>query len=443
MSARVRAAPALACLMALAGCVVGKGPEHDFQPAGVSVFVYWSAAEATDLFGHPEDVEFHAEVLAVQTDAVLLRKELAPPDLPPELGGTVFLITFRALDRGLLRLSSREARDRRRGRVLRTDLPEDLEHLSTWSRYGSSVAPDVLDALAEAYGDSAVRRIDVPGGGSPAPDPDQTEDAFLARARAAAARHQDLSSAVAAGYRRLGPDFPGMGEHWVHPGRIVSRSVNPDEPPVLTYVRIDGSPVLTGVAYAVPLGPSEAPPATPFGPGIWHDHSDTLDEEVLLLDSPSTHGHTGGDGPRLAMFHVWLWPENPAGALAQNNWSLPFARARIPAPKVLDPAAARAVSLADSGEDYYRDLILRASGADGPDREVVAGAVAGASRRVEAILEGEAAPDDAALRSLADVWRGLWSGLSADLSPDAWARLEPAARRWSAPDHSHGAEGRR
>ena len=47
MSARVRAAPALACLMALAGCVVGKGPEHDCQPAGVSVFVDWSAAEAT------------------------------------------------------------------------------------------------------------------------------------------------------------------------------------------------------------------------------------------------------------------------------------------------------------------------------------------------------------------------------------------------------------
>ena len=45
---------------------------------------------------------------------------------------------------------------------------------------------------------------------------------FVAQARVAANRFRSLDSAIADGYRRLGMDFPAMGEHWVNRSAVLA-----------------------------------------------------------------------------------------------------------------------------------------------------------------------------------------------------------------------------
>lgn len=56
---------------------------------------------------------------------------------------------------------------------------------------------------------------------------------FLAAAHAATARYRDPRVAIADGYRAIGPDFPGMGEHWVHPGLLVGGQLDAAHPQIL------------------------------------------------------------------------------------------------------------------------------------------------------------------------------------------------------------------
>src|SRR5213592_1941113 len=71
---------------------------------------------------------------------------------------------------------------------------------------------------------------------------------FVARARAGteALRHPD--AARLAGYHPVGPDFPGMGRHWIHTALILRPIPDAAQPPVLEYAEIDGVPTLVGVA---------------------------------------------------------------------------------------------------------------------------------------------------------------------------------------------------
>jgi hypothetical protein len=201
------------------------------------------------------------------------------------------------------------------------------------------------------------------------PDP-AALDAFLREAKDAAAPYRSLEHAVAAGFRRLGPAFPGMGEHWIHPGRIVTGRVDPARPPVLCYAPIDGEHRLVALAFTVPLEPGEAPPAHPAGTGAWHDHSDHVGEETLLL----THrpSHLGADQPRLAMFHAWLWLDNPDGVLAQNNWRLPFVQAGVDGHGHAPSSdAGRGLSLHTAGPDYYLDLFAAAADLDDAETRAI------------------------------------------------------------------------
>ena len=78
---------------------------------------------------------------------------------------------------------------------------------------------------------------------------------FVEEARAATVRYHDRGVAIAEGYRRLGPDFPGMGEHWINPGLVIQGRLDAARPQVLSYSVIDGEIRLTGAAYALPLPP--------------------------------------------------------------------------------------------------------------------------------------------------------------------------------------------
>ena len=71
---------------------------------------------------------------------------------------------------------------------------------------------------------------------------------FVELARAGTFQYMDRSLAIADGYRLIGTDFPGMGEHWVNPGLIMKGDFDPAHPQVLCYTTVNGEATLTSVA---------------------------------------------------------------------------------------------------------------------------------------------------------------------------------------------------
>jgi hypothetical protein len=248
--------------------------------------------------------------------------------------------------------------------------------------------------------------------------------AIAERIRAVTVRYHDLNAAIGAGYRLVGPDFPGMGEHWVHAQYLLQRELSVERPAILSYLRVDGEPVLTGVAYATPVQRGEEPPEFIL-PGLWHFHSGTVDEETLLLNPRSMH-HGSGDQPRLAMFHAWVWRENPDGLFAQDNWALAFLRLGLPVPDKPLPQAGKALFLASDGVDYYARLIDVAGAPGDTDREQVRAVLKRSYDRLRPLLERMQAADavtDQDQAELAALWDALWEEIEESVSPALWARI--------------------
>lgn len=247
-------------------------------------------------------------------------------------------------------------------------------------------------------------------------------EAFIQRARAASIRYKSLDAAIADGFRKVGPDVPEMGEHWVSIRGILRPQVDIDHPPVLTYLRIQGRPVLTGVAYAAVVSNGGALPPPPVQGASWHLHTGTVQEELL------GHDHAA-EGEALAMFHAWIWTENPSDTFAAENWSLPFVRSGAAVPAELSPEASKAASLVDS-TPYYLWLIEVAE--DGlPERRTQIGDLFAHYRlESEAIMQdlrnevGAAGTDRRSeVERLEDVWRNLWQELRMRLSDETMRRL--------------------
>jgi hypothetical protein len=223
-----------------------------------------------------------------------------------------------------------------------------------------------------------------------------------------------------------------MGEHWVQPGLLVSGVFDVDHPPVLTYALINDAPVLTGVAYALPLGIGEPLSRVPVPHG-WHDHAGSVDEESSLIHSVVTK--PSKNAPRLAMLHVWIGVTNPLGDFAQDNLAIPFARNSLRAPTIPARTAARALSLAGDGERYYRWMLRSIANAAGHEGEVIDAAVRRAAARVDQLLSALGpAPvlSDERLAQLTAIWRALFADLRHGLPPGAMERLDPLARGDSA-----------
>lgn len=206
--------------------------------------------------------------------------------------------------------------------------------------------------------------------------------AFVTDVRAATQRYRDRAVAIADGYRRIGPDFPSMGEHWISIPLIVRGEVDPLRPSILEYVSIAGQPVLAGVAYTELLRDGVPPAGVPAPLSAWHNHAGSVDEESFML------GHAHGSpavgstaGARIAVLHAWLWLENPAGIFAPENWALPWYRLGIaPRSGSEGPSpAGLAAALAGQGGDYFLAL-LRLRQALAPER----------ADRIAAVLEHHA-----------------------------------------------------
>lgn len=257
---------------------------------------------------------------------------------------------------------------------------------------------------------------------------DSSADVFVACARAGTERYRDQAMAVLDGYRRIGSDFPGMGEHWIRMALVFDGRIDAGQPEVLTYADVGGTPRLLGVAYAVPLLAGEQPPAHPVGRDAWHDHSRTLDDETVL---PMHHMPGAGEGARVAMLHAWIWSPNPAGMFAADNWAIPYIRLGLTPDLTHAGAVAKALSLASGGRAYVERAIHAAARPRDDERRRVTVALDRAEALATAAVRGIRGPDvDApAAATLASAWAGLWLAVDAALGADARHRLSTLALR--------------
>lgn len=254
---------------------------------------------------------------------------------------------------------------------------------------------------------------------------DAALDSLAGATERAIARYADRTVASADGYRRIGPDFPGMGEHWLHPAMLLAERVDATRPTILIYATIGDAPVLLGAGFVTTTRGLVRASGTPGWPAAWHEHSGLLSDE-----SGVAPGTSAGD-THVWVLHVWTSLPNPNGRFAPDNWALPFARAGLAAPPRVDVDAARALSLATTGDGYLRDLLTDAGLRDSSNAVRVDAAIADARTRVAAVTSAwrtsDATPpgDAAALR---DEWISLERALR--------GMLGPAVERVLAPPHA-------
>lgn len=252
---------------------------------------------------------------------------------------------------------------------------------------------------------------------------DSATTAFLARARVSTAKYRNRSRAIADGYRAMGPESPAMGQHWVQPTLLVATRFDPDRPPILEYATVREQPLLVGVAYALPLTPTELPPEFPAGRAAWHSHWSDIAVEALRLSHEDVH--TAEPGDRVAVLHVWVWVDNPAGPFSPLNWVLPYLRAGLEAPASPERSA-KALSLRDAGAAFWEAALGRALDLDPRGNAAVHRVLTAYGDTVRTWQEGRSAsprltPDDT--RWLEALWGRLQASMSAALGTSARAKL--------------------
>lgn len=242
---------------------------------------------------------------------------------------------------------------------------------------------------------------------------------LLATTKQASAEFQNRRAAIAAGYRRIGPDVPSMGEHWINPRVVVADSFDIARPALLTYIEVGGVPVLTGVVYAVALTAGQSPPPIFGSAGLWHEHNGTLDEEALLPDHHTLP--SAATGTRLAILHAWLWSPNPLGMFATDNWTIPFLRLGLAPPQEFPEGAARALSLISGAEDHYLNV---AGAAAGPAISALLVDCRNAAKKIVdgAVTRGRAL-DKNEVEALNRAWSNAMAAVSKVAGPGVASRL--------------------
>lgn len=385
----------------LGGCVLRSGPTLDTFPPVSSPQGIFSTLETTNGTIAGELIEVRAGGLLVAIE-VRADTTLARPALTRIGWSAISAARFAAYPFNW--------------RPGRSPEPDDLIRLSRVSRVPPGIPEGGMEALLEAFGQAEVEEISLhlhPVADDEAPLAPQ-EIEFLERARVAAERFRELEEALTSGYRPIGPDFPGMGTHWLNTSLLMAGGTNPDRPPILTYLETPAGPVFTGVAYGQIHLPGRMPGSVPFA-GRWHDHAGSVDEENLSLGLGA--GMAGQDEPRLSMLHLWVGVSNPDGVFAQNNWALPYLRGGWMVPSVPTEAAGKALYLATGGVSYYASLMEALQPLPEPERVAVERVLAAHAARVpEAASAGEVA-------ELERLWHATWRELRAATRPETWEAI--------------------
>ncbi|MEO7457328.1 MAG: hypothetical protein ABIY52_13780 [Gemmatimonadaceae bacterium] len=245
-------------------------------------------------------------------------------------------------------------------------------------------------------------------------------DSLASASAIATARFADRRAAAAEGYRRLGADFPGMGEHWLHPGALLSGSIDANRPTILIYATIGDAPKLLGVGFVTTTRGDDTVRAVPGWPRAWHEHSGLLTDESGV--SPGTNAPSG---THVWVLHAWTGLKNPDGVFTPDNWSLPFLRAGLAPPAASDPDAARAVALVNGGDAYLRGVLT--------DGRMVTPANAARVDSIIARARGEVSSLVAATPLSFVALRATWQAMSSSLR----AELGPGVDKFLAVPHRH------
>ena len=248
-----------------------------------------------------------------------------------------------------------------------------------------------------------------------------TIDSLIAEAGRSSARFADRRVAVEEGYRRLGADFPAMGEHWLKVGALLQPEFDTERPAILIYADIGARPTLLGVAYALVTHGDSEPRNAPGWPDEWHEHSGLLSDETA--SAPRAHS-PGPTATHVWVMHVWTNLTNPDGQLAAENWALPFVRAGINVPPKVDAPAGHAVSLTVGGDEFLRNALTETGMRTPANATQVDSMIAVAKARVaRSVTRGV---DVGELRA---AWSGLASGLERVVGPDVQAVIGASHNR--------------
>lgn len=241
-------------------------------------------------------------------------------------------------------------------------------------------------------------------------------------------RYADRRVAIAAGYRRIGTDFPSMGEHWLHAGSLLAQRLDADRPTMLAYAVIDGTPTLLGAGYVLTTR-GNASATAPGWPRYWHEHSGLLaDESGANVGAPQE----SDSATHVWVLHIWSALPNPLGRYDSDNWALPFARAGIVPPADLDADIGRVFSLSVADGDEYLRRVLTDAGLRTRDTRAIDAAIDEARLTAASVAErartrGAMNADDA------DQLRSAWGALARRLRSAAGPAIDP----FLAPPHAH------
>lgn len=296
------------------------------------------------------------------------------------------------------------------------------QQLALVSRFPQGLNGPLLQRVLAALGQETLGEIPLPEATA---GTDTSLDALADSTAQLITRFTDQPTAIAEGYRRLGSDFPGMGEHWLNASVLLSERLDPARPTLLSYVTVAGRQTLVGAGYIV-TSQGAAPPATaPGWPWAWHEHSGLFAEESGAKVARDQDARTG---TRVWVLHIWTPLSNPGGRYAPDNWALPFARVALVAPEGVDADAGRAFSLVEGGDAYLRNVLIDAGLRHDGNATAVDAAIA--SARAEALLVAARARADATVGqddalALRKTWHALGERLHAVIGPEVIPFLTP------------------
>ncbi len=294
------------------------------------------------------------------------------------------------------------------------------KRLQMVSRFPQGMDAALLARVLEALKQDSVNRGDVSQTSSQdSPAQRLPADASPLERLADSATHMtgllaDREAARAAGYRRIGTDFPGMGEHWLHVPTLLTGQLDPAHPTMLAFAPIQGRPTLIGVGFVLTSEGAALPTWAPGWPDAWHEHSGLLSAESGVGEDRAP---VSASSTRVWVLHVWTALANPEGRFYADNWALPFARAGLPAPGGVDADAARAFSLAVGGDAFLRRALVYADTNVLVEQALADARLVADAVRERAVGSGHVQPDDVA--RLRASWQALAERVTAELGPRA------------------------
>jgi hypothetical protein len=248
-------------------------------------------------------------------------------------------------------------------------------------------------------------------------------DSLAAAAARGTTRYADRRAAAADGYRRVGPDFPGMGEHWLNTAMLLSGKLDANRPTILIYAPIAGEVKLLGVGFVATTRDDETAHGVPGWPETWHEHSGLFADE-----SGVAPGARAQAGTHVWVLHAWTTLANPGGRFTPDNWALPFLRAGLDVPSHPDADAARALAMLNGGDVYLRDVLTDAGLRTSARSMAVDSALAGSRARVASLVSARHAAKSLSedeLSALRGEWRTMSESLRTLLGPDVDQYLAP------------------